>query len=55
MKRVMIKVEVLCDDEVPAQTVRARINEVFQTETEATRRGAIYWGATFVQVMEPKR
>ena len=55
MKRVMIKVEVLCDDEVPAQMVRARINEVFQTETEATRRGAIYWGATLVQVMEPKR
>lgn len=55
MKRVMIKVEVLCDDDVPANTVRARINEVFQTETEASRRGAIYWSATLVQVMEPKK
>ena len=42
MKRVMIKVKVLCNNEVPAQTMRARINEVFQTETKATRRGAIY-------------
>ena len=55
MKRVTITCEVLCDDEVPSNTVRARINEVFQTETEATRKGAIYWSATLVQVKEPKR
>lgn len=55
MKRIMITCEVLVDDEVAAATVRARINEVFQTETEATRRGAIYWSATLVTVKEPKR
>lgn len=50
MKRVFILCEVLVDDEVPPQTVRARINEVFQTETEATRKGAIYWSATNVSL-----
>ena len=55
MKRVTIICEVLCDDVVPPSVVRARINEVFQTETEATRKGAIYWSATLVQVKEPKR
>lgn len=55
MKRVTIECVVLCDDEVRPETVRARINEVFQTETEATRKGAIYWSATLVQVKESKR
>jgi len=54
MKRVYIECEVLVDDDVPPQTVRARINEVFQTETEATRKGAIYWSATKVSVKGAK-
>lgn len=55
MKRVYIICEVLVDDEVRPETVRARINEVFQTETEATRKGAIYWSATAVKLAETKR
>lgn len=51
MKKIAILCEVMVDDDVRPQSVRARINEVFQTETESNKQGAIYWSATSVTIV----